>query len=87
MTALSLTNEQNWANKNQFDRNEWFALYGDKFARERGEFIMALEKYALAVKRLGANDSLNFKVNDFIGDTLDATDAALAEEVRDWLGP
>lgn len=86
MSVLSLTNEQNWANKDRYDRAEWFARCGDAIARERGEFIMALEKYARAVKHYGANDSLNFKADEMISDVLDGADAALAEEVRDWLG-
>lgn len=86
MQALSLTVEQNWSDMTHADRTAWFNFSGDKIARARGEFAAAVEKYAKAIKDTGAYESVSFSTERFLNDTLDETDAVLAEEVRAWLG-
>lgn len=83
--ARSFLADQTWAAATHADRVAWFNQYGDRIARARGAFVIAAEAYAKEVQALGANERHNFRVNDFISDALDATDAFLAEEVRDWL--
>lgn len=84
--ALSLTVEQHWSDMTHADRVAWFNFHGDAIARERGAFVAALEKYAKAIKNSGAYEAASFSAERFLNDTLDETDAVLAEEVRDWLG-
>ena len=84
--TLSITTEQHWSDMTEADRQAWFNFHGDKFARARGAFVMALEEYAKAIKDHGAYESVRFSTERFMNDTLDTTDAALAPEVCGWLG-
>jgi hypothetical protein len=86
MTALSLTNEQNWASMTSADRVAWFNFAGEGMERARGAFVIALEAYAKHIAASGAADSLSFKPDRFIEAVLDAADHHLAPEVREYLG-
>lgn len=84
--ALSLTTTQNWADKSYAERVAWMNYHGDSMARERGQFVAALETYARAIRAHSANDDLNFTADRFMESVLDRADASLAPEVREYLG-
>jgi len=74
-----------WSDMTKAERIAWFNFHIDRVTRARGALVIAAEAYAKEVKACGAYERHNFKPDDLVSDVLDAADALLAEEVRDWM--
>jgi hypothetical protein len=82
--AYSYTTDQLWADKSEFDRNQWFNRNSEELALKRGAAINALRDLAECIKATKAHEARSFSANDYVNNCIDTFDATLAPEVRSW---
>lgn len=78
--------DQLWSDKTAVDRHLWFNRNSESLALARGTAINALRDYAEMIKKTGAHEYRPFSADDYVSNVLDTMDAALAPEVREWVG-
>jgi len=83
--AFSYTVDQLWADKTAFDRTQWFNRHSEEIALKRGAAINALREFAAAVKATRAHERHTFDAEQYVNEMIDAMQATLAPEVREWL--